>query len=558
MIIVTIADKPWLALYGAAVPHEFTPALQTGLEVFARGVEERPGTPAILYFDRSLSFAEADREAHALAAAFQSDLGVRAGDRIALMLQNVPQFPIAVHAAWLCGAVITPVNPMNKPRELEYQLADAGVRAIVCLESLHEAVDQVRATTPLEHVVTVSELDYLDEIPELLSTHERLDCPGALRWADLVRAHAGERVDPAEIDPSSPALITYTSGTTAMPKGALNPHSAVAYNSQAWQYCFDLERSDVTVAMAPLFHITGLIAHMTAARFMSSPLLLAYRFDAGTLLELIERWRGTYMIGPLTAYIALMAHPDFGSRDISSLTKVGSGGAPVSPAIADRFERATGVYLYNCYGLTEATTIVTFVPPGTRAPVDPDSGALSVGVPVPGTDAKIVSTEDGSELAPGEAGELLVRGPMIVPGYWNKPEESAGAIVDGWLHTGDVAKRDQDGWFFVIDRVKDMINASGYKVWPRDVEDVLYQHPGVREACVVGVPDEYRGETVRAYVVLEQDGAATPDELIAHCRKLMAVYKAPREVEIVGELPKTTSGKLLRRELRQVARSEAV
>jgi long-chain acyl-CoA synthetase len=536
-----------------AVPSRFIPECATGLEVFARGARERPDAPAILYFDRALSFADAEAESHALARVFTAELGLEPGDRIALMLQNVPQFPIAIHAAWLCGLVVTPVNPMNKPRELEHQLTDGDVRVMICLESLFDSVEAVRATTPLEHVIVASELDYLEEIPALLATHGRHECDGALRWSELVSAHRGERVVAVEIDPASPALITYTSGTTGLPKGALNSHSAVAYNAENWRYCFALDSDDVTVAMAPLFHITGLIGHMMAARFLSSPLLLAYRFDAGELLRLIERWRGTYMVGPLTAYVALLAHPEFGSRDISSLTKVGSGGAPVAPAVVERFERATGVYLHNCYGLTESTTITHVVPPGARAPVDPESGALAVGVPVPGCDAKIVSLEDGAELAPGEAGELLVKGPMIVSGYWRRPEESAAAIVDGWLHTGDVAKRDEAGWFYVIDRVKDMINASGYKVWPRDVEDFLYEHPAVREACVVGVPDEYRGETVRAYVVLEQEGGATAAELIAHCRAGMAVYKAPRQIELVEELPKTASGKLLRRVLRDAA-----
>jgi long-chain acyl-CoA synthetase len=262
------------------------------------------------------------------------------------------------------------------------------------------------------------------------------------------------------------------------------------------------------------------------------------------------------MIGPLTAYIALMSHPDFATRDISSLTKVGSGGAPVSPSVVESWERSTGVYLYNCYGLTETTTIVHFVPPGTRAPVDDDSGALAVGVPVPGAEAKIAHLEDGRELPPDDVGEILVKGPMVVPSYWLKPVESAAAIVDGWLHTGDVGKRDEAGWFYVIDRLKDMINASGYKVWPREVEDILYEHSGVREACVVGVSDAYRGETVRAYVVLEHEGAATPEDLIEHCRASLAVYKAPRQIVIVGELPRTASGKLLRRALREAAIDE--
>lgn len=524
--------------------------------MFALGRRLRPEAPAIIYFESTLSFAEAEAEAEALATAFR-DLGVLPGDRIALMLQNVPHFPIAVHAAWLCGAVVTPVNPMYKTRELEYQLRDAGVRVIVCLESLYDVVHRVRNSTFLTHVVAVSELDYLEEVPTTLASHARLDCPDALQWRELIAQHRGATPKAAEVRPDDVALITYTSGTTGTPKGALNLHSAVAYQSYTWQDCFSLDESDVTVAMAPMFHITGLLAHLMAARLTMTPLLLAYRFDAGELLRLIERWRGTYMIGPLTAFIALMSHPDFGRRDLTSLVKVASGGAAVSPTVVEKWERQLGGYIHNCYGLTETTTLVHWVPPGSRAPVDSESGALSIGLSVPGSEARIVSVDNGVEVNTGEVGELLVRGPMVVPGYWNMPEESAIGITDGWLHTGDVGKRDTAGWFYIIDRVKDLINVSGYKVWPREVEDVLYQHAGVQEACVVGVPDDYSGESVRAYVVPERAAAVTSEDLIAHCRSLMAVYKAPREVRIVSDLPRTATGKLMRRVLRDDARAEA-
>jgi long-chain acyl-CoA synthetase len=321
---------------------------------------------------------------------------------------------------------------------------------------------------------------------------------------------------------------------------------------------YDLGREDVTVGMAPLFHITGLVCHLATAWMSLSPLLLLHRFEPGEMLRLIERWRGSWVIGPLTAFIAMLEHPDFASRDLSSLTKVGSGGAAVYPSVVDRWERATGVYIHNAYGLTETTSPSHLVPAGSRAPIDPESGALSVGVPAPGTDSRIVAVEDGSELPVGEIGEILTRGPQVTPGYWNRPEETAQALEDGWLHTGDVGKRDGQGWFYLVDRVKDMINVSGYKVWPREVEDVLYQHPAVRESSVVGVPDDYRGERVQAYVALKAGAQTTPDELIAHCRDLLAVYKAPREVVLVEEIPKTLSGKALRRELRERARSESV
>jgi long-chain acyl-CoA synthetase len=472
------------------------------------------------------------------------------------MLQNVPQMPIAVHAVWLAGGVVTTVNPMNKRRELAHQLSDAGVRIAICLEELFPVVAEARSQTPLEHVVTASELDLLETVPPALAGRTRHDTPGGIPLMDLLAVHAGARVDGEPPDPDSAALLTYTSGTTGLPKGAVNTHRAVVHNAEVMTRWYALGPGDVTVAMAPLFHITGLVCHLATARMSMTPLLLLFRFEAGEILRLIERWRGTYVIGPLTAFIAMLEHPDLPHRDLTSLTKVASGGAPVYPAVVERWERATGTYLHNSYGLTETAAPSHLVPAGARSPVDPESGALSVGVPVPNTRSKIVDLEDGRDLPPGEVGEIVTQGPGVTPGYWGRPQESAEAVRDGWLHTGDVGKADADGWFYIVDRIKDMINVSGYKVWPRDVEDVLYQHPEVVEASVVGVPDSYRGETVRAYVALRAGAVATEDELIAHCRGLLAVYKAPRQVRIVDEIPKTLTGKALRRELRERARLE--
>ncbi|HEX6666417.1 MAG TPA: AMP-binding protein [Solirubrobacterales bacterium] len=534
-----------------AVPRSFEPALRNGVELFERGPRERPEEPAILYFETAISFRAAGEMAQALAAALKQDLGLEPGDRVALMLQNVPQMAIALHAVWLAGGIVTTVNPMYRRRELEHQLNDAGVRIAFCLESLYEELDGVRGTTPLRHLVTVSELDHLDAVPAALAGHERRECPGGVAMADLLAAHLGEQVEAADPAPGDPALLTYTSGTTGVSKGAVNTHRAVVHNAETMTRWYRLGPGDVTVAMAPLFHITGLIAHLATARFSLTPLLLSFRFEPGEFMRLVERWRGSYVIGPLTAFIAMLEHPDLASRDLSSLTKVASGGAPVNPATVERWERATGAYIHNSYGLTESAAPSHLVPADARAPVDPESGALSIGVPIPSTEAKILDIEDGTELAPGEIGEIVVRGPAVMSGYWGQPEETARALREGWLHTGDVGRRDADGWFYVVDRIKDMINVSGYKVWPRDVEDVLFAHPAVLEASVVGVPDAYRGETVRAYVALRGGAAASEEQLIAHCREALATYKAPREVVFVEEIPKTLTGKALRRELRE-------
>ncbi len=523
----------------------------TGAELFERGARERPGEPALLYFDTAISFGEAGAAARALAAALRDELGVRPGDRVALVLQNVPQVPIAVHAAWLCGAIVTTVNPMGREAEVRGQLLDSGATVVVCLESLHGTVAAACAGTRVEHVVVASELEMLESVPAALAGHARVECPGAVPFADLCRGdRGGAAFEAAEVDPDSPAFLAYTSGTTGVPKGAIVSHRAVAHNATVMTEWWSLGRGDVTVGMAPLFHITGLICHLATAQASLTPLLLMYRFDPGEFLRLVERWRGTYSIGPLTAYVALLEHPDLGRRDISSLTKVASGGAPVHPAVVHRWEQSTGVYVHNTYGLTETAAPSHLVPFGQRAPVDPESGALSIGVPIPQAESRVIALDGEHEAPPGEPGEIVTRGPAVTPGYWNRPEESAAALRDGWLHTGDVGKRDADGWFYVVDRLKDMIVASGYKVWPRDVEDVLYRHPAVREAAVVGRPDPYRGETVVAYVALREGAAAGAAELIAHCRSQIAVYKAPHEVHLVEEIPKTPSGKALRRELR--------
>ena len=524
-----------------------------GDELFERAVRERPGDSAFLYFDTAIGVAEAAAMAHSLAVALRGELGLRPGDRVALMLQNVPQFPIAVHAVWRCGGVVTSVNPMNKERELRHQLSDSGARIVICLESLYPVVAAAREGTAVEHLITVSELEMLDEVPAALAGHERHECPGAvpfetLAGTDANAAAAGEGA--VEVDLDSPAFVTYTSGTTGLPKGAINTHRAVIHNAEAMTAWGSLGPGDVTVALAPLFHITGLVCHLATARASCSPLLLLHRFEAGEILRLIERWRGSYVIGPLTAFIAMLDHPSIGARDLSSLTKVGSGGAPVYASVVERWEAATGAYMHNTYGLTETAAPSHMVPFGTRAPVDPETGALSIGRPIADTESRLAGLE-GGDAAAGEEGEILTRGPGVTPGYWQRPEETAAALEDGWLHTGDVGKRDAEGWFYLVDRIKDMINVSGYKVWPREVEDALFRHPGVAEASVVGAPDAYRGEIPVAYVVARGGVSVSEDEVIAHCRDQLAVYKSPRRVVFVDEIPKTLTGKALRRELRK-------
>jgi long-chain acyl-CoA synthetase len=518
-------ERPWLARYAEGQPADIEPAFTTAPAMFDATVRRCPDAVAVHYFDDALTHRELDGRSGAFGAALV-ERGVARGDRVALYLQNVPEFLVAVLATWKAGAIAVPVNPMLKEREVRTLLDDCEPVALVTLESLWRDVGRAAVVgTSVRTVVTTPEVQ------------------------QLARAHAGQSPPDPGLGPDDIAFLTYTSGTTGPPKGAMNTHANVVFSSQTYRDWVGVGSDDVILGVAPLFHITGLIAHIGLALLTGASLVLSYRFDPELALELVERHGVTYTTGAITVFIALMDAAGAGERDTSSLRTIVSGGAPIAPATVEAFEARFGVYIHNIYGLTETTSPSHCVPIGTRAPVDPASGALSVGVPVYGTVVRVVD-EDGSELAPGEVGELVTSGPQVVPGYWGRPEESERAIPGGTLHTGDVGFMDADGWFYVVDRKKDQINAAGYKVWPREVEDVLYGHPAVREAAVVGVPDAYRGETVKAFVSLRPGAHADADELIAFCRERMAAYKYPRLVELVDELPRTASGKVLRRVLR--------
>ena len=547
-------ERPWLKQYPEHIPAELTPQYINALDMFLLTAQKAPDRPALHYFERSISYRDIDCLSSALAAALQHQ-SIAKGDRIALYLQNIPQFLIAVYGCWKAGAVAVMCNPMFKQKELAYHLNDSGARGLVCLEALYETVAaQTIGGTNVEFVITTNELDYcdVDNIPELLASSRKQRFAETLDLGELLAAFDGQMVDPPGLTGADIAFLTYTSGTTGLAKGAMNTHANVVFNATVYRDWMQLGPTDVVIGVAPFFHITGLIAHVAVAALVGIPIIMFYRFDAAEMLRLTERWRGSFTVAAITVFNALLHHPDSRTRDLSSFKKAYSGGAPVSPSIVEQFQAATGSYIYNIYGLTETTSPSHAVPLGLRAPIDPQSGALSVGVPVPNTVCKIIDVATGRELPPGEIGELITKGPQVVAGYWQKPEETAHAIQDGYLYTGDVARMDEDGFFYIVDRKKDMIIVSGYKVWPRDVEDVLYQHPAVREAAVIGIPDPYRGETVKAYVALKAayEEKTTPQELIAFCKERMANYKYPRFLEILEELPKTTTGKFLRRELR--------
>lgn len=543
-------DKPWLSLYDEGQPSEITPEFGNALEMFRAAVGRNPDGDAIRYFDGRITLRELDELTDAFAAGLL-DFGFTSGDRVALYLQNVPQFVIAVVGTWKAGGIAVSINPMNRERELELLLRDSGARVLMCLQGLYrDVVSKVLDGTDVELVLTTSELEYQTRNdPRAFDDVKRADLPDTVDLGGLLDRFRGNAPPPVSFGPDDAAFLTYTSGTTGPPKGAMNTHGNVVFNSETYRRWCRLGPDDVVLGVAPLFHITGLIAHVSISLQLGAPLVLFHRFEPSLAIEIIRDERPTFTVGSITVFIALMNAPNADRDALSSLTKIWSGGAPIPPSTVNAFLSAFGQYIHNIYGLTETTSPSHGVPFDASAPVDEASGALSVGVPIYNTVVRIVG-DDGRDLPPGEVGEIVTTGPQVVAGYWNKPEETAQAFPGGVLHTGDVGYMDDAGWFYIVDRKKDQINAGGYKVWPREVEDVLCEHEAVREAAVVGVPHEYRGETVKAFVSLQPGKTATPEELIAFCRARMAAYKYPRQVEFLDEIPKTVTGKLLRRELR--------
>ncbi|MFJ7268485.1 class I adenylate-forming enzyme family protein [Streptomyces sp. NPDC099050] len=519
------------------------------LHAFRAAAARAPGHTALAYFDGRLTYAEADALSDSLAGHLAAR-GTRRGDRVAVMLQNTPHFVLAVLAAWKAGAVVVPLNPMYKSGEVGHILRDSGATALVCEARAWSAYLRGAAhETAVRTVLTACDLDFQTRDDVRVLVPGRPEQPADA--ADL--ATVARRGHPAPPDPdltaADTALISYTSGTSGTPKGAMNPHGALTHNAVRQVTGHPLPEGAGYFALAPLFHITGMVCELAACFTNAGTLVLAHRFDAGAVLDAFLEHRPAYTVGPATAFMALAAHPRATPDHFASFRVVSSGGAPLPPALVERLRAAYGFYLRNGYGLTECTAPCASVPVHREAPVDTASGTLSVGVPGADTLVRILD-ESGAEVPFGETGEIAVRGPQVVPGYWGLPADTAKAFPDGELRTGDVGFMDPEGWLYVVDRKKDMINASGFKVWPREVEDVLYTHPAVCEAAVVGIPDPYRGESVKAYVSLRPGTEADPAELSAYCAERLAAYKYPRRVEILPVLPKTTSGKILRRELR--------
>jgi long-chain acyl-CoA synthetase len=552
-------QRPWLARYSSGLPGSITPGCNSVLQSFSSLVQHMPDAPAIRYFDGVISYRELDAASSALAVALM-DKGFARGDRLGLFMQNNPAFVIGLLAAWKLGGVAIAINPMNKAAELGYIFTDSGARAILCLDTLYAdavapAIAQCGGAPNI--VVTCSAHDNQTmNDTRVLGGDSRVPVPhGVLDLDQIIHSGPGigtghERASWEPPRPDDVALLTYTSGTTGKPKGAMNTHGNLVFNACVFRDWTGLRASDGNICMAPVFHITGLVAHVATGLLVGCPLILTHRFHPDVFLEAVRRERPAFTIGAITAFISLMNAGSIQAGDFDSFRAIYSGGAPVSPAIVDAFQSLTGHYIHNAYGMTETASATLIVPQGSRAPVDESSGALSIGVPVFNTVIRVVR-EDGTAADPNEVGELMASGPQLMKGYWNRPRETAEAVENGFLRTGDVGFMDKAGWFYLVDRKKDMINAGGYKVWPREVEDVLYSHSAVREAAVIGIPDDYRGETIKAIVSLKEGASATAQDLIAYCRERMSAYKCPRIVAFMDDLPKTNTGKILRRSLRQ-------
>lgn len=469
------AAKPWLGRLSEAQRAPIDPPA-TVVHSFRAAVARAPEHTALAYFDGRLSYRRTDELSDSVAGHLAAR-GVGRGDRVAIMLQNSPHFVIALLGAWKAGATVVPLNPMYKSGEVTHVLTDAQVTALVCSDRAWEAhLRDCAADSPVRTTLTTCELDLQTRGDKRVLGFDRTAPAGD---ADDLIAVAGRGLPaPAgrELGASDVALISYTSGTSGTPKGAMNLHGGITYNAERQRSGHPVAEGACYFALAPLFHITGMVCQLAACLANAGTLALAYRFEAGVVLDAFLEHRPAYTVGPSTAFMALAAHPSTTREHFDSFDVISSGGAPVPPALVEKFRAGFGPYIRNGYGLTECTAPCAAVPPEHEAPVDPASGTLSVGVPGPDTVVRIVD-EQGEDVPFGEHGEIAVRGPQVVPGYWRLPEATAEAFPDGELRTGDIGFMDADGWLYVVDRKKDMINASGFKVWPREVEDVSTRIP---------------------------------------------------------------------------------
>lgn len=542
-------SHPWVRLYPNGVEPQPRLRAESLVDAWNARVAANPDGVALRYFDGVLTAKELDEESDALAVGLQ-DRGVRRGDRVGIYLQNIPQYAISMLALWKVGAAALLLNPMYRGQELRHLVADAGAVGLICADTAALETAELLRDTSVGWFVTTCDLDYQTRNdPRVFAGPERHPSPVGEAMADVVAGHRGRRPSRPELNGDDLAIVAYTSGTTGAPKGSRNSHANVLAVARTYGDFVGIADGDVVFAVAPLFHITGAVINAVVALVRDCALVFANRFHPEVTLDAFVEHGVTFTIGSITVFNALYRVPGASAEHFASVKTLYSGGAPIPPATVRKFEDRFGHYIHNAFGMTETSSGVVAVPPGVRAPVDAESGSLAIGIPLPLVEARVVD-ERGDEVPTGTAGELELAGPQIISGYLDRPDDTATTFPGGRLRTGDVAIMDEDGWIHLVDRLKDQINVSGYKVWPREVESVLHEHPDVYEAGVTGEPDDYQGERVVAYVALNPGAEVAESDLVAFVGDRLAAYKRPRRVHIVDVIPKTLTGKIRRTELR--------
>jgi long-chain acyl-CoA synthetase len=539
-------EKPWIRVYRGQTSSETEIYEGSLTDFFRSSVEEHRDKTALTFYGTTFDFARIEALSEKMAASLAAR-GVKGGDRVALMLPNCPQYVVGFFATIRLGAVVTQLNPMYVEREIEHILEDSGAETIVVYSDAYARVKNVVGKTALKNVIVV---DFEGEPEGLESGHES--------FGEVIGEDA-EPAPPVAVDPiEDVAVFQYTGGTTGVSKGAMLTHRNLVANVQQMLDVFiddpaAFSNNQKIVAILPFFHIFGFTCVMLFGIRQGLNQLLLPRFDVEEVMDLVKDEEPVMFSGVPTMYMALNSSgADLREYGFDRIRTYNSGGAPLPVNLKRDFEEKTGWPLLEGYGLSEASPVTHINPPFAG-----QGREGSIGVPIPSTDARVVDVETGTREMPiGEPGELVIQGPQVMKGYWNMSEETAEVLRDGWLHTGDVARMDTDGYFYIVDRKKDMISAGGYNVYPREIEEVLYEHEGVSEAVAIGIEDEYRGESVKAFVVRKSGEEVTEEEILAFCKERLAPYKAPKAVEFRDELPKSTVGKLLRRVLADEERAK--
>ena len=549
-----IDQQPWLAHYPDEIPQTITYD-EKGLHELLIDSAERFDTMKALHFmGKEMSYADVFTESKKFANYLQR-LGLEKGDRVAIMLPNTPQAVISYYGALLAGGIVVQTNPLYTERELLYQMEDSGATFIVCLDILLPRVTQVKDETDLKHVIVAEIKDYLPFPKNLIYPFiQRRQYNMVVKveadetthvWREIMQ-QTEATYQSVNIDPKKDlALLQYTGGTTGHPKGVMLTHYNLVSNvqmSRHWLYKSE-EAKEIVLGVLPFFHVYGMTTVMNMSIMMGSKMVLLPKFDAGEVLKTIDKLQPTLFPGAPTIYVGLLNHPDIKKYDLSSIEACISGSAALPIEVQDQFERITGGKLVEGYGLTE-TSPVTHANFLWSKRING-----SIGVPWPDTEAKVLNMETLEEVNVGEVGEIAIKGPQVMVGYWNNEAETAEVLKDDWLLTGDLGYMDEEGFFYIVDRKSDMIIAGGFNIYPREVEEVLYEHEAIKEVSVAGLPDEYRGETVKAYIVLKNNYTVTEEQLDQFCRKHLAAFKVPHIYEFKDELPKTAVGKILKRQL---------